>query len=177
MLEPLITSKTRIKLMLKFFLNSNNMGHLRGLETEFGESTNAIRQELNRFEAAGLLESENIGNRKIFRANTNHPLFSDISNMMLKHIGVDIIIKKVLNRLNNLNQVYLLGDLAHGIDSKTINFLLIGDGIDLDYVRNVSLKAQEMISRNVHYAVLTPDEFEVQLPFIKTDELLLVYKK
>jgi len=38
MLEALITSKTRIKLMPKFFLNSASTGYLRGLASEFGES-------------------------------------------------------------------------------------------------------------------------------------------
>jgi len=31
MLQALITSKTRIKLMLKFFLNTSSTGYLRGL--------------------------------------------------------------------------------------------------------------------------------------------------
>jgi len=67
MLEALITSKTRIKLLLKFFLNSSNTGYLRGLEPEFGESTNAIRQELNRFEAADLLLTSVEGNKNYTR--------------------------------------------------------------------------------------------------------------
>ena len=50
MLETLISSKTRIKLLLKFFLNSKTKSYLRNLESEFGESTNAIRVELNRLE-------------------------------------------------------------------------------------------------------------------------------
>ena len=53
MIEALISSKTRIKLLLKFFLNSKTTSYLRGLEAEFGESSNAIRIELNRFEKAG----------------------------------------------------------------------------------------------------------------------------
>ena len=55
MIETLISSKTRIKLLLKFFLNSNTTAYLRSLESEFGESTNAIRIELNRLEEAGML--------------------------------------------------------------------------------------------------------------------------
>jgi hypothetical protein len=47
MLQALITSRTRIKLLLKFFLNSSNTSYLRDLAAEFGESTNAIRLELN----------------------------------------------------------------------------------------------------------------------------------
>ncbi|HIO73555.1 MAG TPA: ArsR family transcriptional regulator, partial [Flavobacteriales bacterium] len=43
MLDSLITSKTRVKLLLKFFLNPNTSAYLRGLSTEFGESTNAVR--------------------------------------------------------------------------------------------------------------------------------------
>jgi predicted transcriptional regulator len=71
MLDSLITSKTRIKLLLKFFLNSDNKSYLRNLEQEFGESSNAIRVELNRLEEADLLRSEVSGNKKFFSANTN----------------------------------------------------------------------------------------------------------
>ena len=37
MLETLITSKTRIKLLLKFFSNSKVSAHLRGLAKEMDE--------------------------------------------------------------------------------------------------------------------------------------------
>ncbi|MCF8360467.1 MAG: hypothetical protein K9H26_17070 [Prolixibacteraceae bacterium] len=93
MLESLITSKTRIKLLLKFFLNSNTTAYLRNLATEFGESTNAIRQELNRFEDSGLLTSKINGNKKMFRANTGHPFFPEINKLLLKHSGIDKIIE------------------------------------------------------------------------------------
>jgi DNA-binding GntR family transcriptional regulator len=58
MLDTLVTSKTRLKLILKFFLNPGSRAYLRGLAEEFGESSNAVRLELNRFEEAGLLESD-----------------------------------------------------------------------------------------------------------------------
>ncbi|MCK9327448.1 MAG: ArsR family transcriptional regulator, partial [Bacteroidales bacterium] len=78
MLDTLITSKTRIKLILRFFLNPKSTAYLRGLAEEFGESSNAIRLELNRFEEAGLLQSETQGNKKLFKANIAHPLYGDI---------------------------------------------------------------------------------------------------
>ena len=98
MLETLITSKTRIKLLLKFFLNINNQGYLRSLEQEFNESTNGIRQELNRFETAGLLITENEGNKKLYRANISHPLFKDINSIIRKFIGVEELLEKVIDR-------------------------------------------------------------------------------
>ena len=41
MLESLITSKTRVKLLLKFFLNPGTKAYLREIAAEFGESSNA----------------------------------------------------------------------------------------------------------------------------------------
>ena len=48
MLDSIITSQTKIKLLLRFFLNPNNSGYLRQLANDFGESTNGIRVELNK---------------------------------------------------------------------------------------------------------------------------------
>ena len=82
MLDTLITSRTRIKLLLKFFSNSSNAAYLRSLAEEFGESTNSVRVELNRLTEAGLLESEASGNTILYQANTRSPLFPEIRNMV-----------------------------------------------------------------------------------------------
>lgn len=91
MLDSLISSKTKLKLLLKFFLNSSNTAYLRNLENEFGESTNAIRLELNKFEESGLLNSYFERNKKIFKANTQHPLYPEINSILKKYIGIDKI--------------------------------------------------------------------------------------
>ena len=106
MIEALISSKTRIKLLLKFFLNSNNKSYLRSLESEFGESSNAIRVELNRFEEAGMLSSFTSGNRKYFQANTQHPLYNEVHNILRKQLGIDQIIENIIERLGNVAVSY-----------------------------------------------------------------------
>src|SRR5512140_2296544 len=110
MIDSLVTSQTRIKLLKKFFLNNKTRAHLRGLESEFGESSNGIRVELNRFEEAGLLNSLRDGNKKVYQANSNHPLYNDIHNIILKETGIDRVIEKVIHRIGNLLAVYLTGD-------------------------------------------------------------------
>ena len=159
MIETLISSKTRIKLLLKFFLNSNTTAYLRGLESEFGESTNAIRQELNRLEDAGMLTSKAKGNKKYFRANTGHPLFHEIHNILLKHIGLDHIVDNVINRLGNVEQVYLAGQFARGLDSQIIDLLFVGD-IDKNYLLSLVEKAEGIIERKVRYLIYSAAEFE-----------------
>lgn len=159
MIDTLISSKTRIKLLLKFFLNSNTTSYLRGLESEFGESTNAIRLELNRLENAGMLSSYNAGNKKLFQANTNHPLFAEIHNIVLKHIGIDKIIINVVQRLGDVKSVYLAGSFSRGIDSQIIDLIFIGD-IDISYLVQLIQKVEGMISRKIRYLIYLPSEGE-----------------
>ncbi|MDP2237981.1 MAG: ArsR family transcriptional regulator [Bacteroidales bacterium] len=176
MLETLITSKTRIKLMVKFFLNSSTTGYLRGLESEFGESTNAIRLELNRFEAAGLLHSFFISNRKVFKANKKHPLFKDINSLVRKYVGMDDVIEQIVNHLGNPEEVYLSGELAGGQDSDEINLIIIADKIDMNFLIQLCKKAQTIITRKIRYVVYTKEEFEQQLNLLDEEKLLLIWK-
>jgi len=152
---------------MKFFLNSSTRAHLRGLESEFGESSNGIRIELNRMEEANLLHSTREGNKKLYYANKKHPLFSDIHNIIIKETGIDRVIEKVIHRLGELECIYLTGDLARGRDSSIIDLILVGTGIDREYLTRKVEQAEELVGRKVRYIILNSDE---------ADEYLLNYK-
>ena len=158
MIESLITSKTRINLLLKFFLNPETKGYLRNLETEFGESTNAIRIELNRFEKAGLLNSEKIKNKKYFSANTSHPLYNDINSILLKYTGLDNIILKITNKIGNLEKVYISGDIALGRDSKIIELIIIAKNLDIEFLEKCIKNARIFIKRKIKYTIYPTNE-------------------
>ncbi len=159
MIETLISSKTRIKLLLKFFLNSNTTAYLRSLESEFGESSNAIRLELNRFEEAGMLESRLDGNKKIFQANTRHPLFKEVHNILLKYVGLDRVVEEVIQRMGEVNKVFLVGEFSKGLDSNIIDLIFIGN-IDKSYLLNLVDKVEALISRRIRYLIYTEAEAE-----------------
>ena len=177
MLDTLITSKTRVKLLLKFFLNSNSSSYLRGLEQEFGESTNAIRLELNRLKQAGLLTSHTRGNRKYFRANTSHPLFHDIHNILLKYIGFDQIIEKIINKLGEMDRVYVTGNFARGTDSRIIDLVFIGNRINKEYLMRLVEKCEELIKRKIRYLVFDNGNYREYLKEYTDSELLLLWKR
>lgn len=174
MIESLITSRTRIKLLLKFFLNINNQGYLRSLEHEFNESTNGIRQELNRFEQAGLLLAESEGNKKVYRANILHPLFKDINSIIRKFVGVEELLERVIDRLGNVQQVYLEGRIAQGLDSDIIDLLIIGNDIDRNYLSTLVEKAEPIIKRKIRYLVF--EETDAKLYVERHNkELVLIF--
>lgn len=174
MLETLISSKMRIKLLLKFFLNSNATSYLRGLEAEFGDSTNAIRVELNRFEKAGMLTSFVKGNKKFFRANTKHPLYLDTHNLLMKYIGFDQIIDTVIDKIGDLKKVYVVGAFAKGLDDKVIELIFIGD-INEDYLSELIQKVKKHIHRQINFSVYN-DELPVELKEYCENGALLLWE-
>lgn len=172
MLDTLITSKTRIKLLLRFFLNPSSRSYLRSLATEFDESTNAIRLELNRFEEAGMLESNSQGNRKIFKANVKHPLYQEVRSILLKYVGVDQLIERVISKIGDIREVYLTGDFARGKNSDVIDITIIGN-VDRVFLSQLIEKAEEVISKKIHHLVYSPDEFEAVV--LDKEENLLIW--
>ena len=175
MLETLISSKTRIKLLQKFFLNSSIQSYLRGLESEFGESTNAIRLELNKFEKAGMIRSENVGNKKIFKANEDHPLFYDLQNIVRKYMGIDHIVENIARKLGDLNAVYLIGDYANGIDRGVIDLIFVSGKLNNTYLIQLIEKAERLLKRKIRYMKFK-SEFEAE-SFLNNEQSLLIWSQ
>ena len=176
MLNTLITSKTRINLLLKFFLNPGTKGYLRELAAEFGESTNAIRVELNRLSEAKLLQSTNLGRKVIYRANDNHSLFRDIQSVVRKYVGLDRLVEDIVNRLGAIDAAYVVGDYARGIDSGLIDVVLIGT-VDSDTLEKFVLKTGNLIDRKIRPLVLNNEEFEKLWVRLDIDHALPIWNK
>mgnify|MGYP003665561043 FL=1 len=149
MLDALITSKTRIKLLVKFFSNSDNRGYLRGLAEEFGESTNSIRVELNRLSNAGLLSWKNDGKTKSYQANEVHPLYLELKSIVSKYLGFDTLIEQVVQGLGCVNKAIIQGDYAEGKDTGTIELTIIASSIDLDYLDFLIQTTEGKINRKL----------------------------
>ena len=150
LLGPLITSKTRLKLLLRFFVNQDLSGYLQGLSKELDENSNSVRVELNRLEKAGMLRSELEGRRKLYRVNKKHPLTSDLTTMLRKVTGIDTILERVISRVQDqLQEVWICGRLAQGLDSETIEVLLIGEELDQDYISSLVQKTEEIIGKKI----------------------------
>ncbi|MFY9152989.1 MAG: ArsR family transcriptional regulator [Prolixibacteraceae bacterium] len=130
------------------------------METEFEESTNSIRVELNRLESAGLLDTSTVGNKKMFFANIKHPLFNDINNILKKFVGIDQIIEQVTSQIGDLQAAYLTGDFAMGKDSHIIDLALIGKNLDRAFIDQLVAKAENLISRRIKYLILSKEEMK-----------------
>jgi predicted nucleotidyltransferase len=153
MLESLITSKTRLRLLIKFFVNSKNQSHLRGLADEFGESTNAIRKELNNLTSAGILVKHSDKNKIEYQANIRHPFYTNIRDIIRKYLGLDMLLEQILERMGEVEQVILTGDIARGSDTGTIDVLVTGDNLNAEYISHLIARLEELIERKVIFTL------------------------
>ena len=163
MLETLITSRTRLRLLVKFFVNIANKGYLNSLANEFGESTNSVRKELNNLSDAGYLEKKKKNNKVVYSANIYHPLFKIIQKIVRKHLGIEEILETVYKRIGNVKKVIILGDYAKGIDSGLIEVLIVGDNIDKNYLYKIAPKIEKKINRKVNFFVSNKSLKQVSL--------------
>ena len=169
MLGELITSKTRLRLLIKFFVSQANRGYLNGLATEMGESTNAIRKELNHLHDAGYLQKEKSNNKIQYKANTKHPMFSVLQKVILKHLGLEDAVVIVLDRMGDVEKIILIGNYAKGIDSGKIEIIIVGQDLNTSYVQNLEEKLEKLISRKVTFFLSASHS-------LSEDELILFNK-
>ena len=160
-LTHIISGKIRLRLLMKFFLNPNNQVYLRGLAKEFDVSTNTVRQELEKLSDSGVIESSREKQKRLFKANVKHPLYGSIRQMLLQYTGIETIFEEVIHKIGDLNQVYLTGPLARGVDTTIVDLVVIGE-VDKAYLHKLVSKAEEISGKKIRIAIYDESEWTME---------------
>ena len=171
----LIASKTRIKLLIRFFFNPQTRSYLRELSKEFDVSTNSVREELNQLTKTELLKSRKSGRQVLYMANEDHPLFPELKSMVSKVMGIDQVIDSIVTRLGDLERAYLIDDYAEGKDTGIIDLLLVGN-IDQYHLNDLSRKTERYIKRKIRSLVLSRDEFDTLVTKLEKRPRILIWE-
>jgi hypothetical protein len=174
LLSGLITSKTRIEILMRLFLNPDRRAHLRELAGELSVSPSQVKSELDNLSASGLLTSAPEGNRIQFGANPAHPLFPELQAMVRKALGMDRILDSILGRLGRLELALLVGDCALGRDSGRIDLVLVG-AIDQRNLADLVAKTERQLSRKIRVEVLSPKDYPDRSPTLAAQPHLLLW--
>ena len=158
LLSGLITSKTRIEILMRLFVNPDRRAHLRELAGELAVSPSQVKTELEHLSAGGLLTSARAGNRIRFAANPEHPLFPELTAMVRKALGMDWILESIVQRLGRLELALLVGDYALGRDSGLIDLVLIG-AIDQRNLADLVAKTERHLARKIRPLILSGEEY------------------
>jgi hypothetical protein len=162
MLDPfagLITSKTRIQILMRLFLNPARTAYLRELAAECQAAPSQIKDELSQLAASGLLTAEKNGRQIDYQANRAHPLFPELHSMVKKALGMDHILESILSRLGRLELAFLMDDYAQGKDTGIIDLGLVGN-IDTSNLQDMIKKTERYIGRKIRTLVLSQNEYK-----------------
>ena len=172
----LITSKSRIKILMRLFLNPKQNVYLPELAEEFNAAPSQVQEELRQLNDAGFLESHKNGRQIQYQANQKHPLFHELQSMVQKALGMDRILESILERLGNLEEAYLIDDYAEGKDTGIIDLVLIGD-IDQENLNDLVHKTECYIDRKIRTLVLSLKEWQKLKQNLTKRPLLLIWKQ
>ena len=138
-------------MLIKFFVSAANNGYLNGLASEFNESTNSIRKELNNLSEAGYLLKSKENNKVVYNANTSHPMFDVLQKIVRQHLGLEEIVETVIKRIGDVDQIALTGEYAKGIDCGNIEIIINGSKVNNEYLKNIKSKIKKKIGREVTF--------------------------
>lgn len=160
-LQDFMISKVRVKMMELFFNNIEEMYYVREITREIKEEINAVRRELERMLSAGILKSEQRGNRLYYFVNKKYLYFQEIQQMIVKSTGLGKKIRKLRRKLGSVSFVMFSGRFVRGLVPRQgeIDLLVIGEVV-LPELEQLVKAEQEKLGREINYAVFSDDEFE-----------------
>ncbi len=173
--DGLITSKLRVRILMRLFLHPDQQSYIRELAGELGASPSQIKEELTNLDAAGLLQSVKRGRMINYSANQQHPLYPELHSMVKKALGMDRIIDSIVERLGNLEMALLVDDYAMGKDTGLIDLILIGR-INQANLRDLVGKTEKYIHRKIRVMTLSDAEFRNSSHLFEQRARLVIWK-
>ena len=170
-LSDLIISKVRVKLLKIFLSQPKEMYYVRQLTRAAKEEINAIRRELLHLQSVGLLQSEKRGNRLYYQVRPAYPLYSEISDLVLKSTGVGKLIIKNRSRLGFVKYIFVSQKLLKGLPRlpEDVDLMIVGKAI-MPQVSLLIKSLEKTLNTEINYSCMTEDEFRYRLshmdPFI-----------
>lgn len=161
MLEDLVVSKVRVKILEIFFSNPTEIYHVRGLVRKTGEEINAIRRELAHLETSGLLRKEPRGNRLYYSLNLSYSLYPELIEIISKQTGLGEQIIKNRNRIGKITFCIFSRKFVERKERKEegVDILIVGN-IVMAELSSLIRAEEEKRGKEINYTVMTNEEFD-----------------
>jgi len=161
MLEELVKSRTRLKLLKLFLMEREREFYLRELGRLTGENLNSLRLELRNLAKAGIIAERRSGNQKLYRADRSCPVHEELRRLVIKTVGLGDAIRVKLTKLGGVKYALIFGSFASGeeVAESDIDLLMIGD-VDEEQMVETVRNLEEEMSREINYILWNSKEFQ-----------------
>jgi len=162
LLEDIIISRVRVKLLELFLSHPGTIFHVRDIVRRVDEEINAVRRELAHMEKNGMVSKEQRANRLFYTFRKDYPLYFELIELVGKTTGLGWGIIKNKAKLGKIKFAMISGRLIRGLPRKSqsdVDILIVGSIVLPELSQLV--KAEEVRrERELNYTVMTEEEFE-----------------
>lgn len=160
MLNDLIISRVRVKILELFFLSPGKIYHVRDIVRRIDEEINAVRRELAHLEKAGILGKEQRANRLFYNLRKDHVLYYDLLGLLVKTAGMGGDLLKHKTKLGKIKFAMISGKYARGMPrgGSDVDLLIVGKVV-LPELSHIIHKEELKREREINYTVMSEEEF------------------
>lgn len=160
MLEDVIISRVRVKILTLFLSRPGEIFHVREIVRQTKEEINAIRRELFHLEKCGMVSKEPRANRLYYSFRKDYPLYYELLELVAKTTGLGGAILKNRNKLGKAKFIMISGSFIRNSRRRSadVDLLAVGNLV----IPQLALLIKEEEARKsteINYTVMTEEEF------------------
>src|SRR3989344_1162209 len=183
MLEQIIPSKARRKILQLFFHHPVDNYYLRKIVREIDEEVNAVKRELDILSGVKLLLKEKRLNKIFYSLNKNYLLYEDFFRIFAKSTLLANSIFKNLPKLGKIKFIVISTKFVKQVSIKDDEiYLLIVGVVVVPEAASIVSEAEKQFGREINYTVMTEEEFSFRKKnndpfiwrFLKQPKVMLV---
>ena len=156
-LLPILRSRGQAEILCAILTNPNREWTLGQLAKVSGQSLPTVQREIERAEAAALVESRRLGRQRLVKAGPS-PIAIMLANLLLMSYGPKFVIAEEFAGIKGIVHLFIFGSWAaryegvEGFPPQDIDVLVIGN-VDFSQVTNASIVASKKLQIDVNPSI------------------------
>ena len=174
MLTPFLRSDAQGAVLAETLLDPATELTISEIARRAGVLPAVAHREVSRLVDADVLRDRREGNNRLVRANTEHPLWPLMSQIVVETYGPAPLLRNLLAVLPGIREAYIYGSWAgrragqSGPPPRDIDVLVVGNPSRTDLL-DVADAAQQRLHTEVNIRTITPEEWAAKdQPFLVT---------
>jgi len=162
MIEQLLGSKTRVKLLQLFMSNPNRSFYVREITRKIDEQINSVRRELSNLLNIGIIISDTTNNRLYYEVNQQYQFYEPLRAIFGEQ-GDTIRVTKSAQQdefkaLGNIELLIYTGQFTRD-ERASVDLLIVGN-TNTNAVQKFVSELEQQEGKELRYTVMTLDDFK-----------------
>jgi len=159
-------SRVQLRVLHLLFGNPDRSFHASEIIRLAESGSGSVQRELEKLTKAGIAVSTVSGNRKLYQANRQSPIFRELHGIILKTVGLADPIRKALKPFGaRIAFAFVYGSIARGTDTakSDIDLMILGENLSYGDIFSAMHKAERQVLRPINPNLMTVAEWKQKI--------------